>query len=763
MGVFDSLKNYTPGQGVDSAFKPPVSPTDAFVEKLTAQGFDLSELTPILQAEGNLLVNACAGSGKTTATTLKIFYDYLAGRLTEQVTLHTGAVVNRTEPVLVSTFTTKAVAEMKSAVRSYENSLGINKISDSLRISTLHSEFRSVLVHFMGNVSTISNEDNTKLLIKVLQGMQIFYNRDKVNDLVQALTVTRNRVSERERYRVDFYAEHNLTRASVDLILTKWRDERRKMGLVDFEDMQDILYQWLYVDQAQPVIEHVMGKYRHIYLDEVQDTSEIQYYILYQYFRGAKRIMAVGDDDQNVYTWRGSDNKIILERLPNDLNPQIATLTINRRCPSNIVDTVVPSITRNEHRYPKPIKGHKSGGEVIFGEFPSHNSMLRGLMQGIERDMSEGMSVAVLVRLNESGVLPAFYLEQAVRPYRFRVANKSMTFDSRIGNFIRAVPHLLIDRGSDKVSLVLNNLVYGKRTEVSKVIEGMKSQGSTLFELNRKEFEYSAPNVFKRLKPIFEVYDSWSARGSNSTLLLLKAVYNALIEEYFFSETEYATKVSLACSAVITAIENTTVNSATEFISVLNSVSESLSARVKADPNYIDIDIASVHDYKGREADSVYVFDASDGVFPAPKSNDVEEERRLMYIAGTRARKRVTYMYISGSPSMFIREMDKSMSQPFVFSNSLASVSSVVGAGRARVSSVPDTVETDSATTPVSSAPVPPVVPASAPVSPAPVAPVTPTPAPVSGVALDDSLLSALSQQEVESYDVDGDGEFNSF
>ena len=101
-----------------------------------------------------------------------------------------------------------------------------------------------------------------------------------------------------------------------------------------------MLYTFIYEEERQDVIDFISERYEFIFVDEFQDTSQKQYAILKAYMLGAKQIVAVGDDDQTIYSWRGSDHKIITETFINDFSPKISKLSTNYRCPANIVNAV---------------------------------------------------------------------------------------------------------------------------------------------------------------------------------------------------------------------------------------------------------------------------------------------------------------------------------------------------------------------------------------------------------------------------------------
>ena len=227
---------------------------------------------------------------------------------------------------------------------------------------------------------------------------------------------------------------------------------------MDFEDLQELLYKYLYVTPNKAVQDFVAGRYKYIYLDEFQDTSQIQYAILKFYARGRlvfnketkagyeepifdglytpfedrdKRIIALGDDDQCIYSWRGSDIRIISEWFERDFKPTVTQLTVNYRCPENILKPVIPSIEKNKFRHQKPLVSYNKGGEFNIYSSDDVFFMLEDMCKKITEDVEKGLSVAIICRTNYDGVLPALYLEM-LHKFKFSVSGVNMTLNTAL-------------------------------------------------------------------------------------------------------------------------------------------------------------------------------------------------------------------------------------------------------------------------------------------------------------------------------------------
>lgn len=661
--ILDEIANYTRPSARDRVLdasaptegtgvpKAKVRRSERFLSDLEADGFSMEELSEVLKTSGNQLIVSCAGSGKTTALTLKVCYDFLTKELTEVVDTPSGQTLRVMGKVWVSTFLKTGAQELKNALRDRQRRFGIREIHNAITFSTMHSEFYSLITSLGIKIDIVDARKNKDYLRSVLSGYSIRLNAEELNQFMGALTYTRNRL-DASRYDAPIYKDKGLTPTIIDAVISGWAQLRRVNEVMDFEDLQDILYHDLYEKPSEKVIEAVASRYQFIYLDEFQDTSQKQYAIIKAYARDAKKIIAIGDDDQTIYTWRGSSGDIITKEFPADFNPTITKLTKNYRCPSKILDPVVPSISRNVDRYEKEIKSSREGGLLRVGYYRSFEAMSRALSKGIEEDVNDGLSVAVLCRTNSDGVIPALMLDKLGAKYRFSVSGNDMTLDSYIGRQVMSVLSLVNSRGGSKVEKALGQLGYSRNREAKIVAEGCSSDHCTLWNQSREDLKFSAPQMWNHLKVWLDEYDK-GTRGID----LLHFLLTYYEKSVYVSDSEYSQKARAVISAILTLLESSEYASVDEFIMDVDDMNERLRAR----KNYrgdADVHVATVHEFKGKEADSVYIWNDTHGVFPHRKADDVEEERRLHYIACTRAKKISTILANAKKPSPFLNEMD---------------------------------------------------------------------------------------------------------
>lgn len=657
--VFDNLMSFSYKDSKEKKRleeEKKLKPSERLLLNIEKQGFNMDQLKSVLVTKGNQLIISCAGSGKTTALVFKIIYNIVTGEATRVVQIN-GNALRVPDKIWVSTFLKSGADELENKLSTWMLRLKVGGSSKAINFSTLHAEFKRALNDMGVETNIIDGSENSKYLKKVLEPYSLKngdgrpLNSENIKDLESALTYTRNRL-DGKRYDRDIYEELGIGRVIIESILRDWKTLRKENGFVDFEDLQEMLFIQAVVNKDEKVINFLRGRYNYLYIDEFQDTSQIQYEILKLYISGAKKVVAIGDDDQTIYSWRGSYNGIITNQFSEDFNPTISELSLNYRCPENILNAVIPSIEKNEDRYKKSLKSSRKGGDMRVGSFSNYKIMVETLGDLIAKDIEEGMSVAILCRVNSDGLMPALILDSMNR-FTFTISGDGMTLDSYIGRMVLGIIRLFTDVYSQKVEQALNMLTWDKFS-VSKLMKVCKNNKISFWDISDTDLAYSCPDIYR-------ILSVWrKARKNSGDIAALKLVLDYYRTEVFKKDTQF----NRVCKSVIISMDAllsyNNYENVESFLEDVESINERLKARKKA---YYGnkVRIATVHEFKGKEADSIYVWNDSKDVYPHAKSasdEEYEEERRVHYIACTRARKRSTIMYLTGKPGDFVLEMD---------------------------------------------------------------------------------------------------------
>ena len=674
------------------------SPTQEFLAKLDAQGFNMKELTEVLTCTDDQLVVSGAGSGKSTNLIFKVMYDLISGASTCKKQLPDGQFVTVPDKIWVSTFLHTGAEELKQKLGKWQYKLGYPVTSDSIEFSTLHAEFKRVLTAMGVNIKLCDNDrfsasSSSSLLRKAVTSLGIlpqdreYLIEDDYQAIEGIVTNYRNRLDE-TKYQDSNMMYYNLTPTVLDALVDVFRKNRQDAGVMDFEDLQELLYKYLYVTPNKAVQDFVASRYKYIYLDEFQDTSQIQYAILKFYARGRlvfnkeskagyseeiydglyrpyddmdKRIIALGDDDQCIYSWRGSDVRIISDWFERDFKPTVTQLTVNYRCPENILNPVIPSIEKNKMRHAKPLVSYNKGGEFNIYSSDDVFFMLEDMCRRITEDVEKGLSVAVICRTNYDGVLPALYLEM-LHKFKFSVSSLNMTLNTALPKKLLAVSSLFTEMASANVKNSLS-LFVGKQSEwkVAQMVKTMKNDNQSIWNVDMQDVAYSCSDLYNLLRALRTiVLDSEGKRVRENEPEALKYLYGVLYEKVFAGDNPYCESARLFLSLFIKVLESHNFKSIFEFQETMEIFSDGLKAKVKADN--VKVSIVTVHEFKGKERDSVYLWHDSVDNFPSKKCDldsdvQVEEERRVHYIACTRAKKKMT-IYAKGGMGMFARELD---------------------------------------------------------------------------------------------------------
>lgn len=660
MGNWAHPQDVTPSRGATLGITKPKTRTEQFLDKVEEAGYDLTYIKPILESTGNVLINAAAGSGKTTALVLKLYYDFVNGRMLD--TNEYGMPVLL--PVWVGTFLKSGQKDLSKQISRMGKRLGMVDLSTRVVVNTLHAEFYQACKLLGYSADVISDEDNKKLFTKALRDYGFRYSTSEVD--------------------AEYSRVLNM-RGSMDIapeyvgVLNNWKSYRFSRGLIDFEDMQEILYKAA-VKEARPEVRDLLStRYRRCYFDEAQDVSKIQYEILKVYGlgkglakdsgnivedRSSGAVVMIGDDDQSIYSWRGSDISILTKRYPDDFNASVYQNPVNYRTPQGILGAVIPCIEKNENRFDKPLKSAKSGGVLRYGEMTDLAAMGKTLATLIDNDTLKGKSVAVLVRTNSEGVVPAMAL--ASEGIDFSLSSSEMTLNGSVGNSAQGVIDL-VNNGTGTLALRALGDLISDNTVVEAMRKYIKESNKGIWGISNEDLMYSLSD--KEAARLIAWKTKYNKTFGGSEVLV--DVLGYLVDK--LDKGRSASPWNLRRCAVFTALRNMAISEGPD--SKIADVSRKFGALRDALSSKYEtfkrgysraVEIATVHEYKGREAQSVYVWNASKGVFPnklaisSGKQEDYEEERRIFYIACTRARETETIFSLKGSKSPFLPEMDLS-------------------------------------------------------------------------------------------------------
>lgn len=576
----------------------------------------------VLYNDGPLLIIAGAGAGKTKTLTTKIAY------LIEKENV-------APENILAITFTNKAAKEMKD--RLFKT---IGQTAKYLQVSTFHSFGLKLLrenydaLGYDKNFVIMDSDDSLTVVKKIIKDIGYdpkIYNPRAIRNKISSC---KNEMTSPEAY--ERYAASDFEKV-VQEVYAKYEKKLQRNNSVDFDDL--LLLPIELFKKNPDILNKYQDLYQYILIDEYQDTNEAQYILTKMLSAKNRKITCVGDDSQSIYSFRGANYKNILNFEKDYKDAKTILLEQNYRSTSNILDAANQVIKNNKMRKDKNLWTSRGIGEKIkyyraYNERDEAQYVIRKIKELTNRNV-EYKDIAVLYRTNaQSRVLEEEMLKENL-PYR---VIGSFYFYSRkeIKDLIAYLR--LIHNSKDNVSL-LRVINTPKRGIGLKTIENLTIQadamGVSIYEAISSGKELEFKNLIEKLKEI--------SKDLTLTELIDKVLEASGMKKELEDEKTLEAEVRLENleefkSITKTFEEREGLISLEDFlleISLISDVEE-----YKDDPNRISL--MTVHSVKGLEFDHVFVVGMEEGIFPHINSlmdnSELEEERRLCYVAITRAK-----------------------------------------------------------------------------------------------------------------------------
>lgn len=576
----------------------------------------------ILYNDGPLLIIAGAGAGKTKTLTTKIAY------LIEEKNVNP-------HNILAITFTNKAAKEMKD--RLY---LLIGDLAKKLQVSTFHSFGLKLLrenyneLGYDKNFVIMDSDDSLTVVKKIIKDMGYdpkIYNPRAIRNKISSCKNEMMSPEAYEKYAVSDYEK------VIQQVYSKYEIKLQRNNSVDFDDL--LLLPIELFKKSPETLERYQDLYQYLLIDEYQDTNEAQYILTKLLCAKNKKITCVGDDSQSIYSFRGANYKNILNFEKDYPDAKTILLEQNYRSTSNILDAANQVIKNNKMRKDKNLWTARGEGEKIkyyraYNERDEAQYVIRKIKELVNKGI-EYKDMAVLYRTNaQSRVLEEEMLKENM-PYR---VIGSFYFYSRkeIKDLIAYLR--LIHNSKDNISL-LRVINTPKRGIGLKTIENLTEKadlkGTSIYEAISTGKELGFKETIEKLKALSEeltltelidkVLDASGLRAELESEKSLEAEVRLENLEEFKSITK-----SFEEREGLISLEDFLLE-----ISLISDVEE-----YKDDPNRISL--MTVHSVKGLEFDHVFVVGMEEGIFPHMNSlmenSELEEERRLCYVAITRAK-----------------------------------------------------------------------------------------------------------------------------
>lgn len=587
-----------------------------------------------------VLVIACPGSGKTTTLLRRIHY------------MVTEAGISAAQ-ILMITFTKAAADEMnKRYVSMYGDNPGVT-------FATIHSLCFSIVKKYgKKNVSVLSDIEIYNYFNYRVKYLDQINDKDNfVADVILDISVMKNNMISLSDYEPACTDNKELFAS----LYTGYEKYKEKESKVDFDDMlvmaKDIL------DNEPEVLLYLKNRYSYIQVDEYQDTNYIQRDIIYKLAGKEGNLAVVGDDDQSIYMFRGARPEIMLNFIKDYPECKVIHMSTNYRSLKEIIKTADHVVKHNSQRFAKDFYGaREEKGKVFFRNYLNNTSQLGGVLHKVRELLEQGVKpeqIAILYRTNKESMPFAEYFMREKIPFQCNERLKSK-YHHWIFQDIQA--YWKLSRGKkDKISFqrILNHpnrYFYGKAfhsvdPNLSSLKQAVWEQKGGVHWQLQKGLE-NAETLFQH----FKILNTFSKPEVFMNYLYKATGYNDYLKEY--------AKLRKLDVKELTVVWNNLLDEAKLYGSwdawgrYIVAYNRQLQ---QANKSKDGITLSTMHRAKGLEWDYVFIINCVDGTIPhsnAMTPEEIEEERRLFYVAMTRAKD---FLYLSA-----YKEDGKDISSPFI-------------------------------------------------------------------------------------------------
>lgn len=607
---------------------------------------DQAQREAVSHKDGPMLVLAGPGSGKTRVITERTKYLIEDHYIPE-------------ENILVITFTRAAAGEMKER---FLKTMVKNKAGVSF--GTFHSVFFTILKHAynLSSANIILEEERRACIRDIVHNMRLEYEDEKefISELLSEISMVKG-----NKIQVDVYYSTSCGDEIFRRIYQEYNKRIRALRKVDFDDMLLLCYDLL--SQRPDILKLWQNKFRYILIDEFQDINILQYDIIRMLARPRNNLFIVGDDDQSIYSFRGAKPEIMLN-FPKDYpDSKIILLDTNYRSNIHIINCSSQLISHNNTRYQKKIKANiGQGSEVSIGHFETMKEQNIRLAEEIIRLNEKGIplsEMAILVRTNLGAGA---------------IIHKLMEYN---------IPFI----AGDNLPNIYDHWITQDLLSYMKIAMGENHRRHFLRIINRPKRYISRECFDSPLVDFQDVLDYYEDKewmleridqfeydlamlGGMTPYAAIQYIRRGIGYDIFL--VEYANQRRMKVEDLIDILDEIQEStrefrSYEEWFVYIDEYRQELKNQAqnikKKDTE--GIHIITMHSSKGLEFTAVFLVDVNEGISPHKKAvlpEDIEEERRLFYVAMTRAKD---FLYIFSpkeryskdmSPSRFIDEVTSS-------------------------------------------------------------------------------------------------------
>ena len=649
---------------------------------------DFQRLNPMqrqaaMTTEGPLLLLAGAGSGKTTVLIQRVYNlltygrgsdsDFVPDWATEedlaflenfpehpdeleknQARRLCAVDVPRPWEIIAITFTNKAAGELKDRLAAR-----LGPMANDIWASTFHSACVRILRRDIDRIGfdkdfTIYDTDDSKRVIKdILKELNLDEKAFQPKSILSIISSSKDKYESPADFAKKHAGENDWKMSRIAKVYEKYAQKLRAANALDFDD---IIYHTVTLLQQEPeVLHYYQDKFRYVLVDEYQDTNHLQYLLTSLLAGGRKNLCVVGDDDQSIYRFRGANIENILNFEKQYSNARTIRLEQNYRSTQNILDAANAVIKNNIGRKGKTLWTDNGSGETVtvkttFNESDEANYVVGDILMGVNRGRNF-RDTAVLYRMNAQSNALEYAMKRNGIPYK--VVGGMKFFDRAEVKDMLAYLCVLNNPLDDlRLRRIINTPARGiGATTMDKVAQLADSQGASLYEIIRNADLFpELKSASAKLLKFADLIDNLRRAGGE---LALPEFYDAVCDQTGYVKA-LEEKNDMESRGRIENVQELKSN----ILGFLEQDPEdaTLSGFLNEIALYTDLDsveaddncvtMMTIHSAKGLEFPAVYVVGMEEGIFPGSSAQydeeELEEERRLCYVAMTRAKEKLT-------------------------------------------------------------------------------------------------------------------------
>lgn len=608
-------------------------------------GFNEAQTQAIQYTDGPCLVLAGPGSGKTLTIVNRVKY------LIEKHKV-------RPEEILVVTFTRFAAAEMKSRL-----CLVMGKRDLPVTVGTFHGIYYGILkwAYRMNQENILSETEKYQILRGVInkERMEIFDEEDFIQDIAAEIGKVKN-----NRIPLEEFVSEKCSADAFRNIYRNYEQHRKELKKIDFDDMLVLCYELF---RSRPdVLAQWQKKFRYVLIDEFQDINRIQYDVIRMLAQPENNLFVVGDDDQAIYGFRGADSELMLGFGKDFPNAKQILLGMNYRSTANIVQNSLKLIENNVERYSKKLEANREGGSCLhIQEVKDPVEEAEYVIEEIQKCKENGIKeeeIAILFRVHTDARAVVEAMVERKIPFQMKEHLPNI-YEHFIAKDIMA--YFRLATGARHRQDFLQIMNRPKRYLGRDSVAGAKAS----FEDMRKfycdkdwmidridQFEWDVKMLMK-MAPYAAIQYIRKRIG-----------YDDFLKEYAFTHQINRSDLNEVLAEIEEAAK--AFSSVEEWFAHVEEYTETLKVKEKErNRPRPGVRLMTIHASKGLEFKQVFLIAANEGRIPYQKAKtdkEIEEERRLFYVAMTRAKDflKICYVKIKNgkevAPSRFVDELLKS-------------------------------------------------------------------------------------------------------